>query len=420
MKVKLENVGVIKNCDVEFTPGINLIVGSSGSGKSTLVRSIYNIACNNFADSDITFDKNTMNITVESNNNTIEYNRSIRQRSSACYYKVNGEKYVKLGRQALPAVTNVLKLNNICINGDDINFNFNLQFSTPFLIMGSQSTLYNVLTYRSTCDITSINEYYENDVKANASEICSTIKLKEQLNDNLESLKSDAKKLASIEDVYSDFILYKHELEQLNNLKSYTDKLDNTNILNDKLAKICKVINLIEIAMHDLSLLIDVNYYNSVKNAYNVYCNTVEQCNEFIIKYNELNNTYETLLSLNKLLNVVSENTIIDDKYSKLVSMIKLSHSLLINEQFINDISKLQVLYILADECSTKQNILNKLNNNAIYIINDLIIANKKLSDINKIDNTLSIINDKNDTIMNNLNNFKVCPLCGKHLMQND
>ena len=116
----------------------------------------------------------------------------------------------------------------------------------------------------------------------------------------------------------------------------------------------------------------------------------------------------------------MSENTIIDDKYSKLVSMIKLSHSLLINEQFINDISKLQVLYILADECSTKQNILNKLNNNAIYIINDLIIANKKLSDINKIDNTLSIINDKNDTIMNNLNNFKVCPLCGKHLMQND
>ena len=38
MRIKLKNVGVISDCDIEFVPGINLIVGSSGSGKSTLMK----------------------------------------------------------------------------------------------------------------------------------------------------------------------------------------------------------------------------------------------------------------------------------------------------------------------------------------------------------------------------------------------
>lgn len=28
MKVRLSNVGIIKDCDLEFTPGINLIIGT--------------------------------------------------------------------------------------------------------------------------------------------------------------------------------------------------------------------------------------------------------------------------------------------------------------------------------------------------------------------------------------------------------
>ena len=53
MRIKLKNVGVISDCDIEFVPGINLIVGSSGSGKSTLMRCIRNVAMNEFSDSDI-------------------------------------------------------------------------------------------------------------------------------------------------------------------------------------------------------------------------------------------------------------------------------------------------------------------------------------------------------------------------------
>ena len=78
MKVKLNNVGIISNCEVEFVPGVNLVIGNSGSGKSTLMRCIYNVAANDFADSDISFGKNTMSVRVDHNDNTIEYTRSIK------------------------------------------------------------------------------------------------------------------------------------------------------------------------------------------------------------------------------------------------------------------------------------------------------------------------------------------------------
>ena len=179
MRVRLKNVGIIDDCDIKFVPGINLIIGSSGSGKSTLMRSIYNIASNEFSDSDISFGKNSMHIRVDYNGNSVEYSRSIKSKGDRFYYLVNGEKYAKVGRTVLPAVADVLKICDVDVNGENINFNFNLQFSSPFLILGNQSTLYNVLTYRSSFDISSINDYYTIDVKNNASEIASNVKLKD-------------------------------------------------------------------------------------------------------------------------------------------------------------------------------------------------------------------------------------------------
>ena len=126
MRIKLKNVGVISDCDIEFVPGINLIVGSSGSGKSTLMRCIHNVAMNEFSDSDISFGKNSMRVEIENNNNRIEYARSIKAKGTErCYYKVNGETYTKLGRQVLPAVKDSLRISDINVNGEDVNFNFN-------------------------------------------------------------------------------------------------------------------------------------------------------------------------------------------------------------------------------------------------------------------------------------------------------
>ena len=118
-----------------------------------------------------------------------------------------------------------------------VNFNFNLQFSSPFLILGSQSTLYNVLTYRSSFDIASINDMYTADIKSNAVEISTTSSVKEKLECNLKLLNDKSEKLQPIEQLYSDYVSYKHNFEKLELLKDLHDKLKLRDLLNEAVNK---------------------------------------------------------------------------------------------------------------------------------------------------------------------------------------
>lgn len=416
MKVKLNNVGVIKNCEIEFIPGINLIVGSSGSGKSTLMRSIYNTACNNFSDCDISFGEDSMDIAIENNGNLIEYNRNTRPRCEHCYYKVNGETYVKLGRQALPAVTNSLKIGDICINGDDINFNFNLQFSTPFLIMGSQSTLYNVLTYRSTCDITSINEYYESDVKLNASEISSNIKVKERLVESLETLISDAEQLKPIEELYSEFVSYKHENEKLTELNEYYDRQHTHAELSNILASIDEAVDTINSALSELSILIDLHKYYQCETDKSRLMSAIESMNEFETSYSMIVGDFSIWSTIRRLDNMLLEDEMISARCTFINSLINSSSALLSNESFTRDIARLHSLYNSFERCSNKYDLLNTVNCDIVSMIDDFVIADRKIHEINKINNSISNVSKQYNNVSEELNKFEICPLCGKHL----
>ena len=243
MRVKLNNVGVIDECDVEFTPGITLIIGSSGSGKSTLMRSIYNMASNGFSDCDIAFNKNTMKVFIECDGNKVEYIRNLKSKGDRFYYIVNGETYSKVGRTSLQQVSDALKISNIDINGEEINFNFNLQFSTPFLILGSQSTLYNVLTYRSTFDIASINDYYKLDIKNNESEILTVTKVKERLESTLNELEDKAEHFSPIENIYSKYMQCKHDSNFIDNLLQLNEKIKFNNDIELKSSYIEQCLN---------------------------------------------------------------------------------------------------------------------------------------------------------------------------------
>ena len=416
MKIKLNNVGVVKKCDVEFVPGINLIVGSSGSGKSTLMRSIYNTACNNFSDGDISFGENTMNIAIENNGNYVEYCRTTRQRSEHCFYKVNGETYVKLGRQPLPAVTNVLKIGDICINGDDINFNFNLQFSTPFLIMGSQSTLYNVLTYRSTCDVASMNEYYESDVKANASEINSNMKVKDRLVETLDKLKSDADKLSPIEDLYSKFVACKHESDTLSELNEYASKLEMFSLLHEKLILLSNVIDSIDKSLNCVNTLLDLNKYTRYESDKECVITAINNRNMLEHHYYLADDMYNRLMSLHALLLKMSEYDCVVRRNNDVAAIIISSSDLLANDKFAADIASIYKLGKQLELCMSKYELLSKLNDDTIFMLDDLIVAHSKIHAIDSINASINDVLCKHKEISDKLDKFEICPLCGKHL----
>lgn len=417
MKVKLSNVGIISHCDVEFVPGVNLIIGSSGSGKSTLMKCLYNVVMNNFTDADISFNKSNMSVSVITDNSSIVYERST-SKAEKSKYIINDETYVKLGRSALPAVTESLKLGDININGDDINFNFNLQFSSPFLIFGSQSTLYNVLTYRSTFDIASINDLYNQDVKSTNSDITYNNKLKEKLQESLSDLEHKEAEMAPIEKVYCRYTNLKHEISNLNEIKLLHSSMITERDIQEQISVSEKRIKNINDTMVAISDLMAMNKYKTTSDALRTtseMCSTIETS---ILSHNNAITAISSLIEINEMLDHSKLHKRLDDKI-KFIN--EYSSNLPDNvEQTMSDLNSLckklndhnKIVYTLG-ELSYK----NLVNGNEI---NDLINIYRKLLDLSvesaKIDEYSGGISKTTEQ----LKSFKICPLCEKPMDNGD
>ena len=416
MKVQLSNVGIIKDCDLEFTPGINLIIGNSGSGKSTLMRCIYNTAMNGFSDSDVAFGKSSMTVTIENNGNIIQYHRNPKAKGEKSYYIVNGETYSKIGRQPVQAVTDAFNIGDVEINGEKVNFNCNLQFAIPFLILGSQSTLYNVLTYRSTFDIASINDYYNTDLRTNHNEINANNKLKSQLQSNLESLQIQEKQLKPIEDIYSNYITYKHNLEKLNDIKSLQSRLECINDLSDKIIKIESLLSSINNAMKYTKSLYDIRTYNDTVNRHGKVIVMIDKSSLLIESYNKVLNDIQRLASLNKYKSLLDQSNDIMNNIQILNNILDSSQQYVNKESFITDITRLKLLLKNNDKCIKIINELDKCNHINMSIIDDLCIIDDKLKQMSKVNHHINDLDDRCQAVNNELCGFDVCPLCGNHL----
>ena len=416
MKIKLNNVGIIKSCDIEFVPGINLIIGSSGSGKSTLMRCLYNMAINEFSDSDISFGQSTMNVRIDNDGNIIEYSRSIKAKGERCYYKVNGETYVKLGRQALPAVSDTLRIGDVNVNGEDINFNFNLQFSSPFLILGNQATLYNVLTYRSSFDISSINDYYSADIKSNASEIAANTKLKERLDANLETLETQASKLSPIESLYGDYIACKHKSELLDEIKQLHNKMLQEQYLTKNLAAVDEVLESVTSAITTASVLKEISQYKLQYLQYADVKLKTKQYTNLVSSYEKSMSLIQSLAMIKRLHFLKQQEDTVCDNIAITKKCITSTSDILKNESFVNDIIKQLRLTTALRKCNDITNVLNRANDNVIIQINDFIYVAEKLTSLSDVNTAIKNAKRKCTMTHNKMAKFGICPLCGNHL----
>jgi len=416
MKITLDNVGIVNHCDVEFVPGLNLIIGQSGSGKSTLMRSIHNIATNEFSDSDISFGKNTMNIEINVGDDSVAYTRNVKSKGDKFYYTVNGNKYAKVGRSAVQQAADILKIGNLDINGEDINFNFNLQFSTPFLIFGSQSTLYNVLTYRSTFDVSSMNDYYNTDVKSNANDIATNEKVKDHLEHDLEQLESQEKEFAPIEKLYSDLIAYKHKYSVLEELNRYaSDKATAVNLIN-KVQQIKCTADKIESISNTIKCLLDLNtLLTSKSNQINI-TNLQHNIALLIEKNSAAIDLVSTIIELNKL-NIKTKDYFDTNKKVRLLNKC-ISNSILgkISDDFIDSLTKQNKRLLLKDKFSSIIDVLDKIKNINMSNIDSLIELHRKHSEYKIIKDKCANLAKKELPIKAELAKFKVCPLCGNQL----
>ena len=207
MEIELKNVGIIKSAQLEFINGLNIIVGSSSSGKSTLFRAIRSMMDNSFTDSAVTYGEKKLAIKINHDGHTATYIRDLENTNRKSAYQIDGKVFVKVGRSSLEDLSKLFKIAPIEIDGEKINFNFSAQFSGPFLLLGSSSLLYSILTYRSTFDITQLNDLYFTDLKKVKQDISVNQKTKETLQKEKEYKEEGLKKMEDFPSVYSLLLL---------------------------------------------------------------------------------------------------------------------------------------------------------------------------------------------------------------------
>lgn len=203
MRLKVRNLGIIKSADIEFIPGLNLIIGSSGAGKSTLLRGIKNLVSNSFNDTSIRTGAEEMSLEIELQGHSVAYKRTTANTARKMRYIVDNVEYTKVGRTPLAEVTEALLLEPTIIDGESFYFNFSNQFASPFLIFESKSFIYSVLTYRNTYDISKIHDLYLTDIKEMKKDISTERAKSEILQDRLLFLQNKSTALSTVPTVYA-------------------------------------------------------------------------------------------------------------------------------------------------------------------------------------------------------------------------
>lgn len=238
--IDLKNVGIIREAHLGFVPGVNLILGASSSGKSTLLRALRSLADNSFTDAMVTHGQGVMQIDIQTSDAHVTYTRDTKARDRKACYVVNGEEYTKLGRQQLDVVADSLKMSSVRIDSENVNFNFSSQFSGPFLLLGSPSTLYSVLTYHDSFDVTRLDELYKSDVKSVSDAIKVNRKINERLSSEHEDAKAEADRLSGIPELYAHVAALRVKVERMERLRDILSRMDALHKKRDAVSKVIK------------------------------------------------------------------------------------------------------------------------------------------------------------------------------------
>ena len=82
LKIQLKNYGLIEDAEVEFYPGLNIIIGESGNGKSTLLRAIYATIFNDTGDNAVRMGAKGYYRKIDYKGHTIEKTRELKEKDN--------------------------------------------------------------------------------------------------------------------------------------------------------------------------------------------------------------------------------------------------------------------------------------------------------------------------------------------------
>lgn len=143
-RVKIINYQRVRNAELTFLPGLNIIQGHTNSGKSAILRAIETAIFNIPRESHITIGETKSAVGIDYKGHEIIWRRD-KASASQVSYRVDGKIYNKCGRGQPEVVADALGITEVEVNGRKFRVNFGKQMAYPFLLDCSSSEFFKFI-----------------------------------------------------------------------------------------------------------------------------------------------------------------------------------------------------------------------------------------------------------------------------------
>lgn len=402
-ELDLSNFQSIGKANLEFIPGINLIVGQSNSGKTAILRAIKTVVLNpSRAKYYIKKGTDEALVTINTEGNTLMWARSQKGSSK---YNVNGQDYTKLGTKNL---FEILERNGFVQDDSGNVMNIEGEWDLPFPFDRTPSELFRLFEniFCVSDSATILRAYKEDEI--------GTTKERNTLQDKAQRLTV---KLKALDELENEVKLADMETAMTNyakNIKTYlTLKQDAVEIfknaeyskiqLDDVLPPETYTLPQWEEANEDMNYLLSViernKFYKSLPPAMEVP-NTI--------------NGYEDLIEDWKYIETASKLTTfqLPEDYAVKPKLLEQYNQLVEDAKYIYKAHKVRTTIDLSEECTVSENLLEDY----MTIRQDAKVIYECLTKCRELKANLTKIDQRIADYKQELDSYKVCPLCGHEL----
>lgn len=393
-KTTIKDYQIIKKANLEFRPGLTVIIGPSNNGKTSIFKALKANMYTVPGSTPIRVGQSSYAVGIQYNEHTVILQKS----NKDSVYLIDGEKYTKFGTTTPEAVSKALNIKELTLNGNKEQLNFWDQMNYPFLLDRTAVELFRFII--DSGDDDQISKALKNMV-SDRQQISKDINILQgsinSVDNRLNSLKEDLDKSKSIIDAANSIIDLQVKVAKLNSMKFIKTSLDNIK-QNEQLVK--PKLDKSKIEFDNLEQL---NYsLNLLNQRYNILSDILIKLDNIIGSESDIN---ERLVKINRIFNIDLSKT------SKLFRMKEIFKTINYINDRKNELEKHPHDFydINIDEYRIKLNSLKEISRN-LDLINEKNIENSK---------TLENIDVKLDEIIKLKGLFDICPVCGSTIKHN-
>lgn len=388
MKVQIKDFQIIKRVNLEFIPGLNVIVGPSNNGKSSILKAIKALLYTTPGSTPIRSGQSSYVVGINYNGHTILLQKGLKESA----YLVDGEKYTKFGTTTPQAVIDALQIKELELNGKKEQLNFWDQLNYPFLLDKTPVELFRFIVDSGDDDQI-------------------TKALKNMVSDRQGLTKKIDQLQGTINAIDLDIDTYSTQLEQAKSVLETCDRVI------DLLPRIGKLKQLKDSKQTLDSIKVERERIKSQQEK---------------SKINELNNLSQNIKQNSSKYNLFKDYSI---SLKSVISSIQINNTKMKSVNKIKDLNPINIQNL--PELKQIRDTINYITNSRKSIkikpvitcaisrddLNNLHDFKNKLENLQRIKNALAFNNIEKEKVNRNIifyrdtkSLFKICPLCGNKI----